>query len=169
MNIYTIIQSQYLASLEMLRRVVEACPENLWNADKDTNRFWLVAYHAIFYTHLYAHPSEADFTPWEKGQPGLQFMGRPPEGAEKPDTAGAYTKGEILEYITHCRQQVTGIVPGLDLHGPSGFDWLPLSKLELQFYNIRHLMLHTGELSERLWVDAGLETGWVGRGEFGEA
>jgi len=27
----------------------------------------------------------------------------------------------------------------------SGFDWLPFDKLELQFYNIRHIMQHTGE------------------------
>ena len=51
----------------------------------------------------------------------------------------------------------------LDLEAESGFYWLPFNKLELQFYNIRHLTLHTGELAERLWAVAGEETRWVGK------
>lgn len=166
MNIYTIIQSQYLAGLEMLRRVVETCPESVWDAEKDKNRTWLVAYHAVFYTHLYLQPTLADFVPWEKGRENLQFMGSMPEGGgEAPESGQAYTPAELLDYLELCRRQVAEIVPALDLHAPSGFDWLPLSKLELQFYNLRHLMQHTGELMERLWADAGIETGWEGRGE----
>ncbi|RZK80772.1 MAG: hypothetical protein EOO92_06930 [Pedobacter sp.] len=32
----------------------------------------------------------------------------------------------------------------------SGFDWLKMNKLELHFYNIRHLQHHIGQLVERL-------------------
>ncbi len=54
------------------------------------------------------------------------------------------------------------MVPALDLAGASGFDWLPMNKLELQFYNIRHLQLHTGELCERLGTEAKIDVAWVG-------
>jgi hypothetical protein len=37
-----------------------------------------------------------------------------------------------------------------------------MGKLELQFYTIRHLQQHTGELCERLGTEAGIEIGWVG-------
>jgi hypothetical protein len=40
---------------------------------------------------------------------------------------------------------------------------LPFTKLELQFYTIRHIQQHTGELMERLGERAKLEFKWVGR------
>jgi len=164
MDIYKTIQSQYLAGLEMLRKAVEACPDSVWDAEKDRNATWLVAYHAIFYTHLYLQPAHADFVPWEKSREQLQFMGDSPEGAgDAPESGEAYTRAELQDYLELCRQQVLEVVPRLDLHGPSGFEWIPLNKLELQFYNLRHLMQHTGELMERLWADAGIEIAWVGR------
>jgi hypothetical protein len=50
----------------------------------------------------------------------------------------------------------------LDPEAESGFYWLPMNKLELQIYNIRHLQQHTGELMERLGSRAGVEVDWVG-------
>jgi hypothetical protein len=70
----------------------------------------------------------------------------------------------MLEYLALIQQQVRAIVPTLDLEAPSGFYWLPFNKLELQFYSMRHMQLHVGELAERLWDQAGVEVGWVGRG-----
>ena len=71
----------------------------------------------------------------------------------------------LLDYITFCRRQVDDIVPLLNLEGGTGFHWLPMSKTELQFYSIRHLQTHTGELAERLWTAAGIEIDWVGMGD----
>ena len=42
-----------------------------------------------------------------------------------------------------------------------GFYWLPFNKLELQFYNIRHIQQHTGELYERLGTRENIELDWV--------
>lgn len=49
----------------------------------------------------------------------------------------------------------------------SAFDWIPLNKLELQFYTICHLQHHAGELCDRLGREAGIDVAWVGmvRGE----
>jgi hypothetical protein len=55
-------------------------------------------------------------------------------------------------------------VDALDLEGASGFYWLPFDKLELQFYNIRHVQHHTGELYERLGATEDVELDWVGIG-----
>lgn len=158
------IQSQYLATLEMLKQAIIQCPDVLWNDENDKNRFWLLAYHAIFYTHLYVQPSESDFVPWEKGRPNVQFMGGslpwPPH--TKIEVGEPYTKEDILEYLAFCEAQVREVVPTLDMDAKSGFDWIPLNKLELQFYTIRHLQQHTGELCERLWATYQLEVGWVG-------
>lgn len=157
MNIYAVIQSQYLSALKMLQAVIERCPEAVWDAEPDKNRTWHVAFHALFYLHLYLQPTEAAFVPFRSADPQRRSL------AEISQDTAPYSRTELLEYLEFCREQVRTVVPQLDLHGPSGFDWLPFSKLETQFYNIRHLMQHTGELMERLWRDAGIEVDWVGR------
>jgi hypothetical protein len=64
--------------------------------------------------------------------------------------------------LDFCRQEVKEKVAELDLDADSGFDWIPFNKQELQFYNIRHLQHHTGELCERLGTAAGIDIQWVG-------
>lgn len=163
MELNNIIQSQFLASLAMLQKAVANCPAELWDSDKDQNKYWHIAYHALFYTHLYLQPTEGDFKPWKKHQPESQFMGSvpwPPHHAPKIDRP--YTQTEVLEYLEICKIQVQETTKTLNPEADSGFDWIPFGKMELQIYSIRHLMQHTGELCERLTVRAGIEVGWVG-------
>ena len=159
------IKSQYRASLAMFRQVVEKYPEALWVDDSHKNPAWLLAYHALFYTHLYIHPSEADFVPWEKFRPQIQFMGPTPfPPHETPDFGPPYLREEMLAFADHFTAGLDRWVDALDLEGPSGFDWIRMTKFELQFYTIRHFMQHIGELAERLWAEAEIEIDWVGMG-----
>jgi hypothetical protein len=153
-----IVKSQYHASLEMLRQAVSKCPDSLWDDREDKNAFWRVAYHALFFTHLYLQASLEDFCPWVKHKENYEAMDR-----QLPQDGVPYTKGEILEYCEMCGEQVEERVASLEPDAPSGFHWLPFSKLELQFYNIRHLQQHTGELCERLGARGDVEVGWVGQ------
>ena len=125
----------------------------------DHNKFWRVTHHALFYTHLYMQQSLLDFRPWEKHWAKSERMGE--DGL--PGTP--YTKAEVLEYLDFCREQVVERTAALDPEAPSGFHWLAFNKLELQFYNIRHLGQHTGELMERLGTRAGISVDWVSQGE----
>lgn len=159
MDIKASIKSQYRASLAMLEQAVADCPEALWDDRAYSNPFWRLAFHALFYTHLYLQPSEADFVPWEKQRSEMRLLQDPPEEGDKPNS-----KSEILEFSAFSREQVERQVSELDLDAESGFYWLPFDKLELQFYNIRHLMQHTGELCERLGATGAVEVDWVGRG-----
>jgi len=158
MDIHGVIQSQYQAALDMLRQAIVACPEPLWDAAEDQNRFWRVAYHASFYTHLYLQLTMDDFTPWAKHKDEYASLG----SGQAPEAAAPFTKEDLLAYHELCLEQVRSAVPGLDLDGESGFHWLPFTKLELQFYNIRHLQHHTGQLYERLRTRADVGAGWVG-------
>ena len=158
------ITSQYLATLEMMKQVIEKCPDELWRNPTFTNPFWHIAYHALFYTHLYAQPEEAAFIPWEKNRPNISGFGPPPWALDEPWERGEpYSQADLLDYLAICQKEVTECTSQLDPEAPSGFSWIPLNKLELQFYNIRHLQLHIGELCERLWAEAGIEVGWVGK------
>jgi len=150
------IKSQYLAALGMMKQAVERCPESIWDVAEDKNKFWRVAYHALFYTHLYLQKTAEDFKPWVKHKEEARRPGTPPEKEET-----AYTKTEILEYLAICQMQVAERTASLDLEAPSGFEWLPFDKLELQFYNLRHLQQHVGELYERLGTRAAVELDWV--------
>jgi hypothetical protein len=42
----------------MLRGAIDACPATLWTSDRYVNPFWQVAYHTLFYTHLYLQPQK---------------------------------------------------------------------------------------------------------------
>jgi len=150
------IKSQYLAALEMLKQAIERCPEAMWDVAGEKNKFWLIAYHALFYIHLYLQKSIQEFKPWSKHQDGAQRPGAVPE---KP--FAVYTREEMLDYLAICQEQVAEQTASLDLEAPSGFEWLPFNKLELQFYNIRHLQQHVGELFERLGARAAIELDWV--------
>jgi len=157
-----IIRSQYLAALEMLDQAIRQCPQDLWVNAEYHNQFWQVAYHVLFYTHLYLQPSEEDFIPWPRHKENYHsFEALADESPDRGEFV-AYTEHEVLEYLDFCRQEVKRQVDALNLDAESGFYWLPFNKLELQFYNIRHLQHHTGELCERLGTTAGIDVKWVG-------
>jgi len=147
MNTKQVIQSQYLAAPAMLKQVIVLCPEALWNAPGSQDEFWRKSYHALFYTHLYLQNAEKNFTPWVKHH--------------DPDGGVPFTKEEVLAYLSFVENQVLESVHVIDLDGVSGFYWLPFSKLELQFYNIRHIQQHTGELYERLGSSENIKLDWV--------
>ena len=163
MNGQDAIRSQYHAALEMLRQTIVKCPDSLWDNPADGNRFWHVAYHALFYIDLYLQNSEKEFTPWSEHREQNQFLGPMPwPPHDLPKIGAPYTKEEVLAYLELCRQQVTEKVATLDLNAEaSGFSWLPFGKLELQIYNIRHLQHHTAELMERLGTREGIQVNWV--------
>jgi hypothetical protein len=154
-----IIRSQYRAALEMLRQAIVSCPADLWHSPEYKNQFWHVAYHTIFYAHLYLHPSEDDFVPWEKHRDDIISL---EDWRQAAEGLAGYTKDDLLAYHRLCLEQMEEQVDAMDLEAESGFYWLPFDKLELQFYNIRHIQQHTGELCERLGTRADVEVDWVG-------
>ncbi len=168
-----ILKSQYHAGLAMLRKAIEVCPESLWVDTDYRNPFWRVAYHALFYTHLYLHPDEASFTAWERHQTSLQHLDDVPGPAEIeellepvhriPQSGEPFTKADVLEYWSICDRMVDDAIDAMNLEAPdSGFSWYPVSKLEHQIVELRHLQHHTAQLVDRLRAseDAGVE--WVG-------
>jgi len=145
----------------MLRKAIELCPEDLWLAGSP-NRFWHIAYHALFYTHFYLAPSDVDFVAWPYHRAEYNYLGEvPSRPGYKPQIDQPYTQAELLEYHAICLLEVEKQLATLDPESPSGFFWLPFNKLELQFYNLRHLAHHTGQLAERLRTHANIGLPWV--------
>jgi hypothetical protein len=165
MNMHAAIASQYQAALSMLETTIRRCPADLWIDPQAKDQFWQLAYHALFFTHLYVQESEAAFQPWPKHRPDYEQLGPIRwDNNRLPQIGAPYTPEDVLEFLTFCRSEVEANLPRTDFAAPSGFAWLPFTKLELQIYTIRHVQQHTGELAARL-SGRGIEIRWIGQGD----
>jgi hypothetical protein len=162
-----ILKSQYHAALAMLRQAIDNCPDELWLKSSNANAFWQIAYHVIFFTHLYLHKEDADFVPWSGHQDDVAYPsaikgGYKNEGAAR-ELPVPYTRAQVLEYCDECGRLVDQAVDSFDLDAATcGFWWYEMGKLEHQFVNIRHLQHHTAQLVDRLRNEAGIAVSWVG-------
>ncbi len=169
------LKSQYHAVLAMLRAAIEMCPDAEWVAAAEGSPFWRVAYHALYYTHLYLERDDTDFRPWEGHQRGLQHLDDIPgppeiEALLQPRNTPAQTgvplsRAEILEYWAMCDALVDPAVDVLDLLAPTtGFRWHspPRPKFEHQLGTIRHIQHHASQLSARVRAATGEGVDWVG-------
>jgi hypothetical protein len=60
------LKSQYHAALTMLKTAIRRCPDELWDSSgTHANSFWRMAYHTLYYAHLYLQPNNWVFSPWE--------------------------------------------------------------------------------------------------------
>lgn len=166
------LKGQYHATLAMLREAIELCPDELWLDETPTNSFWRVAYHALFFVHLYLGDGPDDFVPWDEHQGDVQH----PDGIRGPDDPESdlpvspepYRKSQVLAYWDHCDAMVDGRVDAIDLASPtSGFYWYPISKLEHQIVNIRHTAHHAAQLADRVRAARGVGVQWVGSARAG--
>lgn len=165
-TIKNVVKSQFKAGLAMLKNSITQCSDELWSDDSYSNRFGNVAYHVLFFVDFYSSQSEATFKPWHKQLQGAHELGEITwNEALKDANKHLYSKEEMLEYIDYILTHLDQRVDELDLNGESGFEWLPFNKMELQFYNIRHLQHHTAQLIERIREKQQIGIQWVGRGK----
>ena len=172
------LKSQYHAALSMLREGVEICSEEMWfNAKhenaKHENALWQIAYHTLFFTHLYLQPNEQAFRPWEQHQESVQhpdgFLGPADPNSTLPLIPKPYTRGQVLEYWRICDAMVDSCIDRLDLRAPAdGFSWKKnvVPTVEFQIGNIRHLQHGVAQLATRLRREAGRGIQWVGSGRY---
>lgn len=170
------LKSQYHAALRMLRLAVELCPDDLWfRHPEDERPFWLTAYHALFYTHLYLDRPDRSLDSSELHQSGIQniedvpsppTLDEEPEPPKWPPVARTpMERSEVLEYWDECDSIVDGAMDALEmLGGDDGLHWdnPPLPHLLQQVDAIRHLQHHTSQLCTHLQFVHGTSVEWVG-------
>jgi len=168
----TTLKSQYHAALAMLRQAVERCPAEAWLDDAQTNSIWQIAYHTLFFTHLYMQIDESAFVPWEQHQFDVQY----PDCIPGPYDAGnplpllppPYTQEQVLAYCDFCDLMADGAIDAMDIHSPaSGFSWYEVSKLEHQIINIRHIQHGAAQIADRVRAAADVGIDWYGSGNRG--
>ncbi|MHB1158037.1 MAG: hypothetical protein ACYC26_14520 [Phycisphaerales bacterium] len=164
MPIRTAFKSQYHSALTMLRQTITQCPDELWLDPTPVNRYWHIAYHTLFFTHLYLHRRHEDFVPWNKGREHFEHFGQVPYPPHhSPQREPPYTKIELLEFADFIETQLDERLHAMDLDADDcGFRWYHMPKLEHQIMNIRHLQHHAGQLADRLRRHADIATDWRG-------
>lgn len=176
-NIKDALKEQYRASLAMLVDCVEKCPHDLWTdpsrCDQDGDRtctrsFWRIAFHGVYFTHLYFGQSVDDFKPWPGRRRGyFEGMWQAPwetEPFEFTENAEPITKRELLDYIAYVDSILDETIDGLDLESSqSGIPWYKdFPKLSHELLTLRHLQGHVGQLSEILMARE-IDTDWISR------
>jgi hypothetical protein len=161
------LKSQYHAALAMLRQAIEPCPDDAWFSSEHVNSSWQIAYHTLFFAHLYMQPTEADFCPWKHHQARAQY----PDGIAGPADPDSslpllpepYSKVEVLAYWDACDKMVEDAVDAVDVLSPeSGFSWYKVSKLEHQIINISHIQHGAAQIADRLRSAVNVGVDWVG-------
>jgi hypothetical protein len=162
------LAGQYGAALAMLDAcLVSPGSAAAWHEPVGRFPFWHVAYHVISCTDMYLSPEEQSFRPPAYHRPGYNFLGPPPWAPDQQIVIDQpYDRETLAGYVNSCRAKATRAVEAeteATLAGPSGFNWLKFSRLELHLYNLRHVQHHAGQLSAclRRHGAGGQGIGWV--------
>ena len=136
MNVQDVLQGQYLAALKMLKEAIQKCPESVWAAPQDKDKFWFKAHHVLYW-------AQRDL----KHTPGfVPFRDR-----GRTDAAQPKSRSELLDYVTHLQQQI-------ERRGQVGFQ---LDQMGRWITGLRHIQQHTGELYERLGTREHITLHWT--------
>ncbi len=154
-TINEVLESQYRATLQMLRQAIEKIPSEQWNTEEYKNPNWQIAYHAIWGARLYLGANMESYVPWEKAIKGAESLGGTQEW-ENPEESviveGYNSKEELFSFINDLEDDLQQAISKLPIDENSGFEWYPYSRLELHINNIRHIQHHTAQLIERMKV-----------------
>lgn len=134
---------QFGAAIDMFENAIAKCPAELWD---DPRKFWYTAYHTLFFLDYYLDTNPATFITPEP------FNMKEPEIDEViPDTP--FTQDELLTYVKHCREKARKLIAGFTDETFSA-RWIDQYRnygmYEMQFYNMRHVQHHTGQLNMML-------------------
>jgi DinB superfamily len=160
-----ILWHQFGAAIETLENVLNACPEELWQArlwreqevQPEFTEFWYVAYHVIFWLDYYSSESASEFTvppPFTLSE--LEMDGVLPERV--------YTKQELQAYLEYARAKCRAKIESLaDENEPQRVrnNWRVKTVAELLLYSMRHVQEHAAHLSMLLGQKTDSAPGWV--------
>jgi DinB superfamily len=149
----TALWRQFGAAIDMLENALVACPASLWNqrlwsvSPPQFAEFWYITFHALVWLDLYLSglPEEEFAPPAPFAQGVLDSVEALPE---RP-----YTKEELRAYLVSTRQKCHIQLLALtdeQARRPVEYPWSegqPISFLELQLYNLRHVQEHAAQLS----------------------
>ena len=149
---------QFGAAIDMFENALVACPASLWRERLWSNptppwfppefpEFWYVTFHALVWLDLYlSGVPEEDFAP-----PAPFAQGELDSVEALPEQP--YTREELHAYLVATRRKCHDTLIALTderARQTVSYPWargLPVSYLELQLYNLRHVQGHAARAS----------------------
>ena len=149
-----IVLSQYLTSATMLKKVINSCPDSMWEepVNNSKNLFWRVSFHAMYLIDYYSGDFDANLKDPVDGYQAPEFLNdteiavRFTKKMEK-----AYSKTESLQFLKHAISRTKRLLKTYtNFAEPSVFPWLKMTKAEALIYGMRHVQNHVGQLTATL-------------------
>src|SRR5437762_8560351 len=126
------IAGQYGAALRMLESCLTRADDGAWLAPVGKYPFWQVAYHTLFVTDMYLCSGESAIRPQPFHRKDYNLLGATPWAPNPAPADQPYDKETLVGYVGTCRtKSKRSIETESDevLAGPSGFSWLPFTRL----------------------------------------
>ncbi len=153
-NLKEAFWKQFGASIDALENAVKMCPADVWDNER---KFWQNAYHCVFCLDYYLTLEPANYAPPEPFSFSESFDDAPER---------AYSKDEILNYISFARQKCRALIWGLtDEIAEKRFvdEHSNYSIAEVLLNNMRHTQHHAAQLNMILRQEINDAPGWVAR------
>lgn len=143
---------QFGVAIDSLRDALRDCPDELWERQlwqdepdqwvaQGFSKFWYLGYHTLFWLDLYLTGAEEGFMP-----PAPFDLVEMHAGEVLPRT---YTREELLQYLTLCRQRCQQTIEALtheQAYRLCRFSWGEVPFTELLIYTMRHVQEHAAQL-----------------------
>ncbi len=158
------ISQQFGSAIDMLEKVMLACPDELWQVrlwdDPQLPRaaeFWYLAYHTLFWLDLYLSGTVEGFEP----PAPFSLDELDPRGIipERP-----FTRDELRAYLEHDRNKLQAAIADLTGAGAErrcNFPWGEVTFAALLLDNMRHVQEHTAQLNMILGQKIGWSPKWI--------
>jgi hypothetical protein len=151
-----ICRNDYRAALQMTRRAIELCPEELWDQRTDEPPFWQQAYHTLWAVDFYLSDSP------ETSRKASFVEGEATNLKHVP--ANAPSHQQIQNYLEEVSRKCETVLDKLtpdQLEGDNTFPWTGPTLAHRMIYNIRHAQHHVGRLNSILSRKADCAADWV--------
>lgn len=162
-----LLERQFIASIQMLRKAIESCPEELWDDRSDGTPFWHIAYHALFYCDFYLSENEKAFEPPAMHQEQRHFLPGDYKqfGGVVVTPEGCYERRQLIDYADQCIEKCRTVFSALTEEGARqrcGFWWYELNVGEFLINSLRHTQHHAAQLALILRRKADVGADWMG-------
>jgi hypothetical protein len=151
------LRRQLEPCIEMLRRSMNACPDDLWDARAGGPPVWEQLYHTIFWLHAWlrdwSRPLEY---PTFHVREALDMRGVPARVVSRAEMRG-YLDGAV----TDCASFLSALTPESVQVPAEAFrkQWTPVDRILGQ---VRHVQHHVGYLNAVLRAGGSTPVAWVG-------
>lgn len=143
-NLLKIAKTQFDLSFSMLEKMIEKCPDDLWNEKKGGFVFWQQLLHAFTGINFWLRMSNEKFIePFEDKK-------LYPELEHEPENQ--LTKGELTEYKNVVKEICKDFFADKDDEwlGSNSIIYNKIKNLDVIFMQVRHIQYHVGHCNSIL-------------------